>query len=209
MPEDDLEERFDDHPATAQFRAADGTLVVEADLRRGGAASLPEIVELARAAGADAVWVHAAAVDAALGFEQRGGYARLSAERLPSPVEVTFVPHAEAAGLQSACFAGVWGHAEPEDPPDPETVFVGLRESGALVGICAVDLAERWIDGPGLLPGHRSAGRFAQLVQAAATLLGHGPAFLESWGDEAETVAAYEALGFELVDYVSGWELRL
>jgi hypothetical protein len=46
-------------------------------------------------------------------------------------------------------------------------------------------------------------------VLGAAALLGPGPASLESWGDAPETIAAYEELGFRVVERLQGWRLRL
>jgi hypothetical protein len=167
------------------------------------------VIDAARRVGARAVWVHATAIDAGLGFRQRGGYARLEAEQLPPAAELAQPPRRQVRALQGACFAGVWGHSEPADEPDPESLYVGLHEFGAWVGICSVDVEERWIDGPGLLPSLRTADRYARLVRAAATALEPGPVTLESWGDSRETLAAYRELGFVLAEYVPGWELLL
>jgi hypothetical protein len=32
---------------------------------------------------------------------------------------------------------------------------------------------------------------------------------LETWGESAQTLEAYRALGFEVVEELPGWELRL
>jgi hypothetical protein len=32
---------------------------------------------------------------------------------------------------------------------------------------------------------------------------------LETWGDSPETLEAYQRLGFEVVEEIPGWELRL
>jgi hypothetical protein len=196
-------------PPVAHFRAADGMWVVEVDLRRGGGAGLLGVVELARREGAGAVWAHAAVIDAELGFRKRGGYARLEAERVPASVALPVIPGRHLQALQPACFAGVWGHPDPAEELEPDASVVGLYESGSWVGMCAVDVEERWIDGPGLLPGFRTPDRYARLVQGAATLAGLGPLTLESWGDSAETLGAYCELGFVLAEYVQGWELVL
>jgi hypothetical protein len=196
------------HPA-ACFRAADGTLVVEVVLRAGGAESLARLIEDARRAGVGAIWARASELDVGPGFRARGGYARFEAERLPTPAELAPPPLRQVRALQSACFSGVWGRAEPAEEPDPDLLFVGLYESGAWVGICGVDVDDRSIDGPGLLPGFRTADRYARLVRGAATLVRNGPVTLESWGDSEETLVAYRALGFVLVEYQPGWELLL
>lgn len=90
--------------------------------------------------------------------------------------------------------------------PDPDTTFVGLHESGAWVGICEVDIERNQIDSPGLLTTFRTADRYARLVREAASILAPGPVALETWGDSEATLAAYRELGFELVEYVPGWE---
>jgi hypothetical protein len=56
----------------AVIRAADGSLVVDVELRPGpGAASdLRQLIADSRAVGADSIWVSGVAVDAALGFER-------------------------------------------------------------------------------------------------------------------------------------------
>ncbi len=43
----------------------------------------------------------------------------------------------------------------------------------------------------------------------AASLLGPGPASIESWGDAPETITAYETLGFRVEETQQGWRLRL
>jgi hypothetical protein len=101
----------------------------------------------------------------------------------------------------------VWGHHRPAPEPDPEGTFVGLLEGRAWVGICEVDLEQNQIDGPGLLPAFRTADRYARLVRGASSLLASGPVTLETWGDTEATLSAYRELGFELVEYLPGWEL--
>ena len=81
-----------------------------------------------------------------------------------------------------------------------------MHEAGAWVGICEVDVERNEIDSPGLLAPFRTADRYARLVREASSLLAPGPVTLETWGDTEETLAAYCELGFELVEYVPGWE---
>ena len=90
----------------ALFRAPDGSCVAEVDLGQGGGA-LPRLIEEARSAGAQRLWVHATAIDADLGFQRRGGYARLEAERLTNRVDLAGPPIHLVRRLQFACFAGV------------------------------------------------------------------------------------------------------
>jgi hypothetical protein len=60
-----------------------------------------------------------------------------------------------------------------------------------------------------VLPAGRSADAYASLLVSACTLLGEGPADLDTWGDTDEVLEAYEDLGFDLVERVQGWELVL
>jgi hypothetical protein len=87
---------------------------------------------------------------------------------------------------------------------------VGLYEKGRWVGICQLDLIERWIDGPGVHPMLRTPERSAQLVQGAAAYLPRNrPVTLETWGESERTLEAYRELGFEVIERLPGWELRL
>jgi hypothetical protein len=194
-------------PPLALFRAPDGSNVAEVDLRQGGA--LPALIEQARSAGAQKLWVHAPAIDSGLGFRRCGGYARLEAERPIRCVDLPSPPPRLVRELQLACFTGVWGHPEPATEPDPAATFVGLHEAGVWTGICEVDVAAGWIDSPGVVAGLRTPDRYARLVRGAATLLPEGLVGLETWGDSEETIEAYLYLGFKVVEYVPGWELIL
>jgi hypothetical protein len=201
-------DRDRDQPPIACFRAADGTLVAEVDLTGGRDRRIDELIAYARALGAEKLWAHAHVIDAEVGFARRGAYTRLQAERPPPLVELPSPPLRRVAEIQRACFAGVWGHHNP-GRPDPNSHFVGLHEGGAWVGICEVDPEMQWIDGPGVIPLLRTPGRYARLVCGAAAYLRNEPVTLETWGDAASTLAAYAALGFEVVHSVSGWELDL
>lgn len=192
----------------AVFRSADGALVVELEVARGTSRQLRDLIDEARAAGVDLIWLHGSAVDAALGFKRRGGFARLGADAISSPIELPLVPPRAVRELQMSCFASAWGHHEPGDP-DPTSAFVGLFEDGVPIGVCEVDPATNLIDSPGVLPGFRTPERYARLVRGAARLLGGGPATLLTWGDDEETLAAYFEIGFRLLEYVPGWELNL
>lgn len=192
----------------ARFRAADGTLVAEVDLTRGHRHHVDELIARARCLGAHKLWVHAHVIDAGLGFERRGSYVRLESVRPPAPIELPFPPMDRIPEIQRACFGDVWGHHDPGEP-DPDAVFVGLHESGTWVGICEVDPAAQWIDGPGVVSFLRTPDRFARLVRGAAAYLRNEPVVLETWGETESTLAAYASLGFEVVHSVSGWELDL
>lgn len=194
----------------ARFRSCDGRSVAEAKLAgENGRVPIRQLIDSARWAGADVLWVQAYVVDSDLGFRRRGGYARFEAPAAREPVELAVPPHEIVHDLQRACFSGVWGRTEPPAELDPEARHVGLKERGMWIGICEVDVELRWIDGPGVLPGFRTPDRFARLVRGASALLPTGMVTLETWGDGDETLEAYRALGFRLSEYVPGWELTL
>jgi hypothetical protein len=190
------------------FRNAGGALVVEIATTQGTNRRVEELIDAARAAGIDLVWLHGSAVDASLGFRSSGGFARLAADAICSPLSLPLVPLTTVRELQMACFTGVWGHAEPGDP-DPTSTFVGLLEGDVWIGICEVDPDNRWIECPGVLSQFRTPERYARLVRGAAACLGDGAATLVTWGDDEETLAAYVELGFRPLEYVPGWELNL
>jgi hypothetical protein len=192
----------------AVIRAADGSLVVEVELSSGAASDLRQLVADAQAVGADSIWLSGSAVDAALGFERAGGYARLEAAAPPRPIELPSPPPAQIRELQIVCFAGVWGHHEPANV-NPSTTFVGLHEGDRWIGICELDTPHRRIAGPGLRRGLRTPDRYTHLVRGAATRLGPGPVTLETWGDNDAILAAYQQLGFSLTEYIPGWQLNL
>jgi hypothetical protein len=192
----------------ARFRAPDGSLVVEADLTRGHRRLVEDLIARARSFGADKLWVHAHVIDAGFGFTRRGSYLRLDAPRPPAFIELPFPRMDRVREIQRACFGDVWGRHDP-GLPSPDSLFVGLYESGKWVGICEVDPDAQWIDGPGVVPRLRTPDRFARLVRGAATYLRNEPVVLETWGDTTSTLDAYAALGFEVAHSVSGWELNL
>jgi hypothetical protein len=192
----------------ARFRAPDGALVAEADLTRGHRHPVDELIARARTLGVDKLWVLAHVIDARFGFKRSGSYVRLEAAQPPAHVELPFPPTERIREIQRTCFGDVWGHHDP-GPPEPDSIFVGLHESGTWVGICEVDPEAQWIDGPGVVPFLRTPDRFARLVRGAAAYLQDEPVVLETWGDSTSTLASYASLGFEVVHSVSGWELNL
>lgn len=193
---------------SAVFRTPDDRLVVEIRLVGGTRDVLRCLIADAEAASADALWVHGQLLDSALGFEPRGGYARLEAERLSSQVALASPSRQAVRELQIACFSGVWGHAHPGEP-DATATYVALHEEGRWVGICEFDAVAGWIDGPSVVRDLRTPDRYQRLVQGAATRIGSGPVTLETWGDTEETLIGYKELGFQIVEYVPRWELKL
>ena len=111
----------------------------------------------------------------------------------------------------AGAYLGVWGHKEiGEDfaerlAAQPHLVHVVLDD----VGICRIDPAARVIDGPGVAPGARTLEGYLRLVLAACAVLGLGEATIESWGDSPEVLAAYQTLGFAIVERLDGWSLDL
>ena len=128
------------------------------------------------------------------------------------------------ADLKNRTFSDLWGHWENTPglvteetvrdrlmPMDEDAEFIVYDENEEGVGQCRVFAppsnvsagAPHVIDQPGVVPAHRSAGLHVPLLQTAARWLqeqrGRQPIRLESWGDSAETIVQYEALGFALV----------
>jgi hypothetical protein len=192
--------------AVAVFRAADDSLIAEVHPPIG-AAALSHLVTAARSRRIQAIWIRGDLVPGDIsGFERRRGCARLQADSPLAEIDAARPPLSAVPELQVACFSGVWGHHRPALVADPDATFVGLHEAGAWVGICEVDLERNQIDSPGLRAQFRTADRYARLVRVASSLLAPGPVTLETWGDTEETLAAYCELGFEVVEYVPGWE---
>jgi hypothetical protein len=193
--------------AVAVFRAADDSLVAEVSPPITSAA-LSRLETTARSQGIQAIWARGwFFAGESLGFQQCRGYARLRAASPLTEIDAARPPTALVPELQVACFSGVWGHHRPAVEPDPDATFVGLHESGGWVGMCEVDLERNQIDSPGVLPGFRTPDRYARLVRQASSMLRPGRVTLETWGDTEATLEAYRELGFELVEYVPGWEL--
>jgi ribosomal protein S18 acetylase RimI-like enzyme len=193
---------------TAVFRTPDDRLAVAVTLADWARRDMPRLIAEARAAAADVVWVEGFFLDSGLGFERRGGYARLQADWPTDTVELASPPRSLVRALQSACYRGVWGHREPTEP-DADATFVGLHEHSRWVGICEFDAEAGLIGCPGVIPEFRAPDRYARLVRGAVARIENRPLILETRGDSDEVIAAYEQLGFRLVEYVPGWELEL
>jgi hypothetical protein len=182
--------------------SVDGKRVVEADSFAEGDD------EAARAVGAEILWVHTNDDLSAHTFRRAGAYVRMHADEVPlRKREPSFVEERDYAEVLARAYAGLWGHkhVSPLAEPPEGAVVVGVP----VVGICRVFPAERLIDGPGVLPDGREPDAYASLLVSACTVLGAGPADLDSWGDAEETIEAYEDLGFDVVERVQGWELEL
>jgi hypothetical protein len=165
-------------------------------------------IEAARAAGAELLWVHTNDDLSAHGFRCAGAYVRMHADEVPvRKREPSFIEERDYAEVLARAYAGLWGHklVSPLAEPPEGAVVVGVP----VVGLCRVWPAERLIDGPGVLPEGREPDAYASLLVSACTVLGPGPADLDSWGDAEGTIEAYEDLGFDVVERVQGWELAL
>lgn len=192
--------------------SADGDTVAEADLSEPDAPDVAELLQIARAKHAHRAWAHSQDDLTAAGFARCDGYARLEAAApaaggsLP-PLRDTAV----ISQLRHDCYRGMWGHKQP----DPQytvvagAVDLGLREGDDWVGVCRVEPAERYVDGPGVLPDFRDPARAQLLLAAACALLGPGPVVVDTWGEPQAHLAAYGELGFVVAAQVPGWELRL
>ena len=164
--------------------------------------------EAARAAGAQLLWVHSNDDLSAHGFRRAGAYVRLHADEVPlRKREPSFIEERDYAEVLARAYSGLWGHkhVSPLAEPPEGAIVVGVP----VVGLCTVFPTTRLIDGPGVLPEGREPDAYASLLVSACAVLGAGPADLDSWGDDEETVEAYEDLGFDIVERVQGWELRL
>lgn len=185
------------------YVSTDGKRVVETVGLADGA------VEAARAEGAELLWVHTDDDLSSLGFRHAGAYVRMHADEVPvrTTREPPMLEERDYAELLARAYLGLWGHkhVSPLATPPDGAVVVGVP----VVGLCRVFPAERLIDGPGVVPEGRSPDAYASLLVSACTVLGAGPADLESWGDADGVLEAYEDLGFDVVERMEGWELEL
>lgn len=119
--------------------------------------------------------------------------------------------------LCNRTFSDLWGHwentpglvgearlSETLAEVDQAGIFLVFDAKGNAVGHCRAQAsvdgdAPHFIDQPGVVPEWRALGVHAPLALTAARWLrqqGDRPIHLGSWGDTAETIATYEALGF-------------
>jgi hypothetical protein len=97
----------------------------------------------------------------------------------------------------------------PDAEPPPASVVLGLYDGTDPTGVCTIFPSERLIDGPGVASRAREPAAYVRLLLGACAELGAGPVELESWGDDPAVIAAYEELGFDVVERATGWQLRL
>ena len=184
--------------------------VAEAELENGG--YQPHLLQRAREAGAGLLWVHATADLRPLGFTRVNGYRRLRCDAAPDAVELEPLGHACYGELMNAAYHGLWGHRQlPPDAESPHGASVVCLSAGdEPIGVCTFWPTLRLIDAPGVIPGARSRENYVLLLLGACWELGReGSVGLDSWGDDADVIRAYEELGFTVVEEVPGWEMRL
>jgi hypothetical protein len=97
----------------------------------------------------------------------------------------------------------------PDAKPPAGSVVLGLYEGDEPIGLCTIFSQERLIDGPGILSRAREPSSYVRLLLGACVEVGVGPVDVDSWGDDPAVIAAYEELGFAVVERVGGWQLRL
>jgi hypothetical protein len=97
----------------------------------------------------------------------------------------------------------------PDAEPPPGSNVLGLYDVNDPIGLCTIFPSERLIDGPGVLPRARGPSAYVRLLLGACAELGSGTVDLESWGDDPAVIAAYEELGFAVVERATGWQFRL
>ena len=166
-------------------------------------------IAAAREAGAELLWAHANDDLSRFGLRRAGRYVRMHCDAVPvrNRGEPPLLEERDYAEVLAAAYSGLWGHkhVSPLEQPPEDAVVVGVP----VVGLCRVWPAHRLIDAPGVLPPARAADAYASLLLYACAVLGAGPAELESWGDSDDVLEAYEDLGFDVVESVTGWELTL
>jgi hypothetical protein len=188
--------------------SSDGRRVLEADL---GDESPAVWVELAREREVELLWLHTNRDLSGDGFERFPGYVRLRTASPPRGEPLPRLRPEHFAPIQDAAFRGLWGHklVTPESAPPAGAIVLGLYERQDPVGLCTIFPADRLVDGPGVLPGARRPDAYVRLLLAACAELGSGSVDMDSWGDDPAVIAAYEELGFAVVERNDGWQRRL
>jgi hypothetical protein len=117
----------------------------------------------------------------------------------------------EFAATQDRAFRGLWGHKllAPDAEEPPAGVVLGLYERGEPLGLCTLFPGDRLVDGPGVVASAREPSRYVRLLLGACAELGPGAVELDSWGDDPAVITAYEELGFDVAERVTGWQLAL
>jgi hypothetical protein len=183
--------------------------VLEAELRDE---EVSDWILRARAAGAELLWLHSNVDLAAHGFQRFPGYVRMRTESPPHGQPLARLQPKRYARTLDGSYRGLWGHklvSKDARPPPAAGVLALCDELGEPVGLCTIYPAERLVDAPGVLPHARTAAAYARLLLGACAELPFGPIDLDSWGDSPTVIAAYEDLGFDIIERTAGWQLRL
>jgi hypothetical protein len=145
------------------------------------------------------------------GFERCHGYARLRADAPESGEPLPRLRAEDYVATLELAYRGRWGHKQisREAEPPPGALVLGLYDGGAAVGLCTLFPEERLVDGPGVIASARRPTLYARLLAGACAELGPGAVDVESSGDDPDVIAAYETLGFAVVEQNAGWQLRL
>ncbi len=189
-----------------------GDQVAECVLAPEDLGLLAGLAEEARGAGAAMLWVHCPADLSGFGLTRREGFRRFTAIAGPAGHPLPVLDVDTVAWLWPRIFRGQWGHKHVDEDQartlaaSGDLVFIGLREDQRWTGLCAIDPANRVIDGPGFAGRPRTAEAVQLLVRGACAYLGAGPVSVETWGEPA---GPYLALGLELAENDGGWELAL
>ncbi|HEY7418098.1 MAG TPA: GNAT family N-acetyltransferase, partial [Ktedonobacteraceae bacterium] len=115
------------------------------------------------------------------------------------------------------CYEGLWGHRQvsQEEVAEwlphllAEGIFLLFSPDGVAVGICRAEISEHLttlrgastglVDAPGIISSYREANLYVPLLLTALRWLApQSPTTIEieSWGDSADVLAQYRALGF-------------
>ncbi len=127
-------------------------------------------------------------------------------------------------------YQGLWGHhwitreemAEWFPQLTTEGLFLLFAPDGKVAGICRAEMSEHlsalrgvstgWIDAPGVVAEYREEVFYRSLLLTAMRWLApQSPSVieLESWGDNAQTLAAYRTLGFTIMQEAISYRLLL
>jgi hypothetical protein len=188
--------------------SSNGRRVLEANL---GDESPDAWVVCAREREVELLWLHTDRDLSSEGFERFPGYVRLRAESPPRGEPLPRLRPEHFAATQDAAFRGLWGHklVTPDSASPAGAIVLGLYEREKPVGLCTIFPADRLVDGPGVVASARDPSRYVRLLVGACAELGPGPVDIDSWGDDPAVIAAYEELGFAVVERNGGWQLQL
>ena len=149
------------------------------------------------------------------------------------PAGYTTRPYAEVQHLptlvevQNRSYGDMWGHRENTPGavneqylseamirhPEyftPEAMFIAFAPDGTVAGFCRAEFERRGaerlkvVDGPGVVPEHRSQRLQRPLVLTAMHWLNTqqpGPIALYAWGDSEQTIEIYREIGFVVQEH--------